>query len=780
MSEAEQSDDTEAQDKKDEKDETGVLVEKVKAGDTPVTELTDYLDLADVKSFDVKLTGVALEKVTDSQGRTGYLLLGDVGQKEQATTGRLLICSLYLPVEEGSDANPILFIAELDASTLFKEIPFADFLGLDDPGLVRLQVIALARHALKTDKEVDGFNKAIQEKLSGKTKSAPPTLMKKAPDKKLGGAVWEPGVYLALGTSLGKEDVPGLTLRLKKLAKSEPTTAAEESPKANARRWPIRGYGLKYLPEIPAADGVPGAPALVRMTIDAGFAYGPLGLEIIGFGLQVPFKTSDLVDFVTLTGIGVRADFAGFTVDGAVMWDQDARRRGIWKFDGLLAVTIPELLTFVLAGSYAQVSNPGEPTYNSLFVFISLSDFVLPLGPVTITGFMLGGGFNSLLRMPKIDDIENFPFVSGLKSGRVLPPKNGEKADKQESAAEVLKKLSSADESGWVSPCDGRHWAAGGLKLQLCEVVKCDALLVVEFGHGVAVVLLGVVKFEPLPKQDDKPSKLEIVKLVVQFEIGYDFDRHLLLCAFALTQDCFLLTKECKLSGGGALYVYTGGPSGGQWVLALGGYNPGFKVPKSYPKVPRIALEASLCDSVLIRGEFYFAKTTDGIMAGMACSISEDGGWWRWWCSLHWDLWAEWHSFSLRFDVGVSLGISASINLGLFRVPVSIEIGVDISLWWLPEHGGHCEAHLWGLSIGGGWGVSWPETKERPKVPWTKFTRQLPKAVKVVRKKGVERGEPKDETTHLSAVVAAGEAPGGGKPGDGGTATVPDQPWVFS
>ena len=68
----------------------------------------------------------------------------------------------------------------------------------------------------------------------------------------------------------------------------------------------------------------------------------------------------------------------------------------------------------------------------------------------------------------------------------------------------------------------------------------------------------------------------------------YDPEQGLLGIDGILTENSFLLTPDCRLSGGFAFYTWFKGTHAGDFVVTVGGYHPKFNVPAHYPKPARI------------------------------------------------------------------------------------------------------------------------------------------------------------------------------------------------
>src|SRR5882762_9377822 len=81
-----------------------------------------------------------------------------------------------------------------------------------------------------------------------------------------------------------------------------------------------------------------------------------------------------------------------------------------------------------------------------------------------------------------------------------------------------------------------------------------------------------------------------------------------------LTDNSWLLFPEIRLTGGFAFVSWFKGPNRGQFVLTMGGFHPDFHR-DGYPTVPRLGFVVDL-GFISIKGENYFALTSEAVMAG--------------------------------------------------------------------------------------------------------------------------------------------------------------------
>ena len=146
-----------------------------------------------------------------------------------------------------------------------------------------------------------------------------------------------------------------------------------------------------------------------------------------------------------------------------------------------------------------------------------------------------------------------------------------------------------------------------------------------------------------------------------------------------LTQNSWLLTPDCRLTGGFAYASFFGAnPNAGQMVLSVGGYHPDFHH-DGYPVVPRVGYVWSVASVLTISGQSYFALTSEAIMAGTQFTASLDLGFL--WASLTLGIDAIVYFDPFSFDAtgyaAIAAGVTISIDLGWFG---TIEVNLSFHL----------------------------------------------------------------------------------------------------
>ncbi|MEV4253101.1 DUF6603 domain-containing protein [Spirillospora sp. NPDC049652] len=474
----------------------------------------------------------------------------------------------------------------------------------------------------------------------------------------------------------------------------------------------LRNMTMRYL----------GDPPRVRLTLDASLVMAGLVVEAAGLGLEVELKRSPAAA-VVLDGLGVAYAKPPLVVAGGL-----TKRTGDgnvdFAYDGGIVVKA-STWGFMGFGSYAQMK---DPRFVTLFLFGALLGKLAGPPPVTFTGLCAGFGYNSRVRIPEAAEAASSPFVGALTADG-YKKLTGTEPGKEVTPATVVKNLG---EEGWVTPVNGDIWATAGLGLSIAETVDLQALLLVQLGEQFAVALLGSAEIE-LPARAAKqvggvvnPPVLAHVEL--GFRAMYEAAKGEFSLTAAFSDNSWLVHKECRLTGGAAIHLWTPpSPYVGDFVLSLGGYHPAFSRPAHYPEVPRLALTWSVGTAVRVHGELYAALTPAAGMVGGRLEVHYALGGLQAWLTAYFDALVQWAPLRFTAEMGITIGCSYTVKTGLFTVTIRAEISARLSLWGPPTGGvAHLEAGPYSVDIGFG---SPRGAAAQEKLGWDEFrARQLPSA----------------------------------------------------
>ncbi|MFC7329912.1 DUF6603 domain-containing protein [Marinactinospora rubrisoli] len=336
--------------------------------------------------------------------------------------------------------------------------------------------------------------------------------------------------------------------------------------------------------------------------------------------------------------------------------------------------------------------------------------------PFQVRGIAGGMGWNSHIRTPEVDEISAFPFVQILKN-------TGPIAGKGRDAAEILKAL-----DAWITPGDDQLWIAAGLAFSSFEMLKGEAMLLLQTGPDLTIALLGRAGIDFPPEGSKKYARLAIaIRAALKPAAGE------LSMSAQLTDDSFVIDKNCKVRGGSAAVLWFGdNPNRGDFVYTIGGYHPHYErhLPDHYPRVPRLGLDWGVGSTVSISGGAYFAITPAAVMAGGKLEVRFHSGMVRAWLDAWVDALVQWKPFYFDVGIGVYIGVQASVKVVFVRITITVEVGADIRVWG-PETGGEARVKLWFVSFTIGFGAS--RGSRQPALDWPGFRGMLPPAENIVR-----------------------------------------------
>lgn len=447
-------------------------------------------------------------------------------------------------------------------------------------------------------------------------------------------------------------------------------------------------------------------------------AFGPLFVDSLGVGWNDKDTASPLLDFlftgnvglaglnVSLIGLDVgipvtnptdfgayRLDLAGLDVSfngGSV-----AISGGLLKQDNPLqyigsAVLKAGTFSIMALGAYAQVPDSDGKNVTSLFIFGALN---MPLGGVPaffITGVAAGFGYNRSIKIPAINEIMDYPLVAGVLNGSLTDSND---------PGSALTKLSEI-----VAPEVGQYWLAAGLKFTSFQLIETAAVLFVSFGKELEFNLLGL-SYASLPPKLSKDKALAYFELALK--LSFKPSDGIISVEAQLTPNSFVLTQQCKLTGGFAFYLWYKNSTqtingkqvnipAGDFVISLGGYHPQFVPPAYYPSVPRLGFQWILDVSVgkvSITGGAYFAICPTAIMAGGYLSVLFEAGPLKAWLNAYANFIIEWKPFYFSVDIGITVGASFGTTILGVSITIKAELGAKL--------------HLEGPAINGFVEVSW-------------------------------------------------------------------------
>ncbi|HKY06508.1 MAG TPA: DUF6603 domain-containing protein, partial [Blastocatellia bacterium] len=360
----------------------------------------------------------------------------------------------------------------------------------------------------------------------------------------------------------------------------------------------------------------------------------------------------------------------------------------------------------------------------SLFIYGVLSTESgngIKAGPIEFTAVALGLGIHRRIVIPPIEKVAEFPLV------KMVMGKGGYQ-DKEESG-DIQKQLGKANDNpvevlekmkDWLPAEANQYFICAGVRFTIAMTVDCFALLIAQFGNDFEVTLMGLARFRK-PSDTDKKAicyvEMQVLMSLKPSEGSFKLQA-------LLTSNSWIINKDCKLTGGFALFVWFGGPHKDDFVITLGGYHPRFKRPDHYPIVPRLGLNWPVSDTLSIKGGIYLAVTPSCCMLGGRLEASFSSGRVSAWFTAYLDAILEWSPLHFEVELGVSMRIEAAF----FLLTIKLALSASIEMWG-PPVGGIAHVNLtlisFDLPFDFKFGTQREEAKPKLIDSWAQFCRSF-------------------------------------------------------
>ena len=334
-------------------------------------------------------------------------------------------------------------------------------------------------------------------------------------------------------------------------------------------------------------------------------------------------------------------------------------------------------------------------------------------GPIQFTGIALGYGHNRRLKVPRIEEVADFPLV------QMVMGEGGYQED--EKSLDVRRQLGKPleDPVGMLEKFKdhvvaeaGQQFACGGVRFTVGGVVDCFALLVVQWSEkDIELSMLGLARFRH-PRDLKSPA---ICYVEMQILLSLKPSEGTFQLQALLTSNSWIVNENCKLTGGFALFIWFAGEHKGDWVITFGGYHPRFVRPAHYPIVPRLGLNWRVNDNLTIKGGIYLAITPSCGMLGARMEATFHSGRISAWFTAYLDVVVNWKPLYFEAELGISLRVEAS----LWLTSLKVTIGASIELWG-PPVGGIARIDLTVISFDIDFGTAKPKKPELVK-SWQEF-----------------------------------------------------------
>ncbi|KAK5265621.1 hypothetical protein LTR99_008758 [Exophiala xenobiotica] len=434
----------------------------------------------------------------------------------------------------------------------------------------------------------------------------------------------------------------------------------------------------------------------LTMLVDATVLFGPVGFTLLQFG--VTFNLSGvkldwaslkkLIPSPTIAGLGVQCALPGVEISGIFEY-----KNGIYT-GGLSAVLAPYMI--LAAGGFGSFTDPHNNTFDAAFMYGEVDGPLANVAGIEFTNAKLGFGVNSAVKNPDLTNIANFPFIR----------------DSADTVAATINPLSllnlfmQDDPNGqqWILYQRNKFWLAAGCDALAFELVEISAIVVFGFDPYVSLSIFA----KGVAALPDTTGGREGAFLWAEFGCIEAFvpSTGTFVNEGCLTPNSFVLDPSCHLLGGYAVCFWAPpSPFAGDTVVSLGGYHPAFQAPPHYPVLPRLGVYWGVDSNINITGEVYTALTGKAIMCGGKLSATFSAGPLGAWFDAWADFLINYQPFHYSIDVGVSVGVSFTLDLWICTIYISCSIGASLFIQGPPFQGTvHVDFWVFGFDINFGGG----------------------------------------------------------------------------
>ncbi|PYP89036.1 MAG: hypothetical protein DMF61_04900 [Blastocatellia bacterium AA13] len=378
------------------------------------------------------------------------------------------------------------------------------------------------------------------------------------------------------------------------------------------------------------------------------------------------------------------------------MRSADGRWYDILLEDGKVTVLSPDKTLFI----YGMMSASGGGG--------------IRVGAIEFTALAIGFGWNRRVLTPAIDEVADFPLV------KVVMGKGGYRPDETDLSLQMGKPIEAPgamlQKMKKALPTEkGQYFLCGGVRFTIASAIDCFGLIIVQFGNELEIALIGLARFK-YPREAEAAA---LCYIEMQVLMSLKPSEGTFKLQALLTSNSWIINKDCKLTGGFAIYVWFGGPHKDDFVVTFGGYHPRFRRPSHYPMVPRIGFNWPIADSPLtIKGELYLAVTASCIMFGARLEASFHSGRLSAWFTAYLDVILAWNPVHYEIDIGITLRVEESFAV----TAIKLTIGATVQIWGPPVGGiAHVDVVLFSHDFT--FGATRDEAKPKPIGSWAQFFR---------------------------------------------------------
>lgn len=416
----------------------------------------------------------------------------------------------------------------------------------------------------------------------------------------------------------------------------------------------------------------------LMFAVDAQFNVSPLTFVLAGAGIGVCLSDPANVKCY-ISGFGVSFQNELLSISGEFVNAADA-------YVGELLIRVRQISAVAIA-EYAKDG--------SLMAFAAvMANFGGPPA-LFVTGVAFGFGYHKQLILPDMEGVADYPLIEAAK-GRFS----------REDLADRLKAYFVSEK--------GQKFLAAGIRFTSFGIMDSVAILTVSFGNEFEIGLLGLSELTMPPKSKKSPIAYAALALRAMIKPK----EGVLSVEARLTSESYILSRDCKLSGGFALYYWFGGANSGDMVITLGGYKSDYQKPEHYPDVPRVMFQWKIGDHLQITGEMYFALTPKEVMAGGRLNAVYSLGKLKAYFIAAADFYLGWKPFAYEASLQVLVGASYRVDFLFVHHTFSIELGAGLHIWG-PDFAGTAHISWFIISFDIHFGQGSPHSDEG--IGWQEF-----------------------------------------------------------
>ncbi len=420
-----------------------------------------------------------------------------------------------------------------------------------------------------------------------------------------------------------------------------------------------KGFGPVYIEQV-GVGVVATQQQLQKISLLLDGRVSLLGLTAAVDDLQLTFTVASNANVfdpgrwaVDVAGFAVNADLAGITLAGGLRKFEDGTSI---EYIGMLAARFAVYGLSVYGGYGTGVASDGS-SFASFFAFGAINGPIGGPPAFFLTGIGGGLGINRGLTFPSdLSTFGEFPFIKALDPAA-------------QPSTDPMAELASL--RTYFPMKSGEFWFAAGISFTSFALVDGVAVVSVAIGDGLEIALLGLARLA-LPR-----PQFPLVSIELGLIARFSTKEGVLWIQAQLTDNSWILHESVRLTGGFAFVIWFGETNTGQFVLTLGGYHPSFKR-DGYPIVPRLGFQWSVSSSISIKGEAYFALTSEAVMAGGSLTASADFG--AAWATVTFGADGIVYFDPFRYDVNAYARISAGVTIDTWLGDISFSLSRGASI----------------------------------------------------------------------------------------------------